>query len=322
MNTSTPLKPAELEPADAFDSKEFRRALGSFPTGVAIITARGPDGEPAGLTCNSFSSVSLEPPLVLWSLRKASKSIEIYKAAKSFAINVLAEDQDHLSQRFATSAITDKFDGVAWTTGYDNIPVIDQCVARFECSMFAQHDAGDHVVFMGRVEKFAVVREEDPLVFYKGAYMMLTQSLRDLAQKGRISHGALAQARRMVYGTLLQLACENGDTADFDAIEQNLEAMDAHIASGHMNERGAAAIRFFDLISQAARNDVMTLIAESLNTLLEHTVKVQTEAAQAAPVYVPGLDPIRREILAALRARDVSAATAAMNVYVERATSH
>jgi flavin reductase (DIM6/NTAB) family NADH-FMN oxidoreductase RutF len=322
MNTSTTLKPADLEPAAAFDSKEFRRALGSFPTGVAIITSRETDGEPAGLTCNSFSSVSLEPPIVLWSLRKASKSINTFKAAKSFAINVLAEDQDHLSQRFATSSIAKKFEGVAWSTGYDNLPLIDQCVARFECRTLAQHDAGDHIVFMGQVEKFEIVREEDSLVFYKGAYMMLTQSLRNLAQKGRISHGALAQARRMVYGTLLQLACENGETADFDAIEKNLQAMDACIAAGHMHERGIAAIRFFDLISQAARNDVMTLIAESLNTLLEHTVKVQTETGQAVPGYVPELDPIRRDILAALRARDVSAATAAMNLYVECATSH
>lgn len=321
MNTSTTVNPTDLEQVAAFDSKEFRRALGSFPTGVAIITSREADGEPAGLTCNSFSSVSLEPPIVLWSLRKASKSIDIFKAAKSFAINVLAEDQDHLSQRFATSAIAKKFDGVAWSTGYDNLPLIDQCVARFECRTLTQHEAGDHIVFMGQVEKFEIVREEDSLVFYKGAYMMLTQSLRNLAQKGRISHGALAQARRLIYGTLLQLACENGDSTDFDAIEQNLQAMDTCIAAGHMHERSIAAIRFFDLISLAARNDVMALIAESLNTLLEYTVKVQSETGQDVPGYVPELDPIRRDILTALRARNVSAAAAAMNSYVECATN-
>lgn len=314
----------ELAPTalPSFDSREFRRALGSFPTGVAIITTRDADGEPSGLTCNSFSSVSLEPPLVLWSLRKASKSIEMFRAAKSFAINVLAEDQDHLSQRFATSSIAKKFEGVAWSTGYEELPLIDQCVARFQCDMFAQHDAGDHIVVIGKVEKFEVVREEDPLVFYKGAYMMLTQSLRDLAQKGRISHRALAQARRVIYGTLLQLACENGEPADFDAIEENLRLMDAHIAAGNMSERMIAAIKFFDLISSAARNDVMTLIAQSLNTLLQHTVKAQVATDQANPVYVPVLDPIRWEILAAMRARDVESAIAAMNLYIERATDH
>jgi flavin reductase (DIM6/NTAB) family NADH-FMN oxidoreductase RutF len=322
MTDTTTLTRAESEPAQTFDSKEFRRALGCFPTGVAIISSREPNGEPTGLTCNSFSSVSLEPPLVLWSLRKASKSIEIYKAAKSFAINVLAEDQDHLSQRFATSSIAKKFDGVAWRIGYDDLPLIDNCVARFECSMFAQHDAGDHIVFMGKVEHFEVVREQDPLVFYKGAYMMLTQSLRELAQKGRISHGALAQSRRMIYGTLLQLACENGEISDFDAIEANLKAMDAHIAAGQLPARAGEALRFFDLISKAARNDVMTLVAESLNTMLEHTVKVQTETSQAAPGYVPALDSIRWDILTALRQRDVAAVTAAMNRYVECATGN
>jgi flavin reductase (DIM6/NTAB) family NADH-FMN oxidoreductase RutF len=317
--SATPM-PLAMQPE--FDVKEFRRALGSFPTGVAIITMRGPNGEPVGLTCNSFSSVSLEPPLVLWSLRKASKSIEIFRASKSFAIHVLAEDQDQLSQRFATSSIANKFEGVASSTGYDELPLIDNCVARFQCSMFAQHEAGDHVIFIGKVEQFEVVREEDPLVFYKGAYMMLTQSLRELAQKGRISHRALAQARRVIYGTLVQLACENGEPADFDAIESNLRLMEAHIASGNMPERMAAALVFFDLISRAARNDVMTLVAQSLNTLLQQTVKAQAEASHASQVYVPELNPIRWNILAAMRAKDVPGAVAAVNLYVERATDH
>ena len=102
----------------SFDHHEYRRTLGSFPTGVAIMTTRDGQGEPTGLTCNSFSSVSLDPPLVLWSLRKASKSIDIFREAKTFAINVLAEDQDHLSQRFATSSILKKFEDVSWSTGY------------------------------------------------------------------------------------------------------------------------------------------------------------------------------------------------------------
>ena len=96
--------------AEPFDTKEYRRAMGVFPTGVAIITTRDSSAEPAGLTCNSFVSVSLEPPLVLWSMRKASKSIEIFRETQSFAINVLAEDQDHLSQRFATTSIENKFE--------------------------------------------------------------------------------------------------------------------------------------------------------------------------------------------------------------------
>ena len=160
----------------SFDQNEYRRALGSFPTGVAIMTTRDGEGEPTGLTCNSFSSVSLDPPLVLWSLRKASKSIDIFREAKSFAINVLAEDQDHLSQRFATSSILKKFENVSWSTGYSLLPLIDDCVARFHCDVSAQHDAGDHIIFLGQVVKYEMVREGDPLVFYKGAYAMLTQT--------------------------------------------------------------------------------------------------------------------------------------------------
>ncbi|VTU26172.1 FMN reductase (NADH) NtaB [Variovorax sp. PBL-H6] len=319
--SSTTMTTPERE-AVAFDPKEFRRALGSFPTGVAIITTRDGEGAPSGLTCNSFSSVSLEPPLVLWSLRKASKSIDTFRAAQSFVINVLAEDQDELSSRFATSSIIQKFEGVAWSTGYRDMPLIDDCVARFECSVFAQHDAGDHVVFIGKVEKFEVVREEDPLVFYKGAYMMLQQSMRELASKGRISHQALADSRRMVYVALLRLACENAQPADFDAIEANLRQMDAQIMARDMPGRMKSAIRFFELISAAAHNEVMSLVARSLNTLLLHTVKAQAATRAAQDVYVPALDPIRWEILSALRARDEAAAVAAVAQYVQRATLH
>lgn len=302
-----------------FDQNEFRRALGSFPTGVAIMTTRDGQDEPIGLTCNSFSSVSLDPPLVLWSLRKASKSIDIFREAKAFAINVLAEDQDHLSQRFATSSILKKFENIAWSTGYSNLPLINDCVARFHCDVFAQHDAGDHIVFIGQVVKYEVVREEDSLVFYKGAYMMLTQSLRGMAQKGTVTHDELAESRLLVYGMLLKLACQNGEESDFIAIENNLQRMDDLIHAGDMTGRMVAAIEFFELISRAAHNEVMGLIAKSLNTLLQHTVKARVEKHDAKLVYVPELDLIRWKILEALRARDKEAAVSAMNAYMKHA---
>jgi flavin reductase (DIM6/NTAB) family NADH-FMN oxidoreductase RutF len=159
-----------------FDLQAYRQAMGSFPTGVAIITTRDAAGEPVGITCNSFSSVSLDPPLVLWCMRKASKSIDVFKATQSFAISVLAEDQDHLSQRFATSSIEKKFESVGWMSGYSDLPLINDCVARFQCSVYQQHDAGDHIMFIGRVEQFDMVREEDSLVFYRGAYASLVKS--------------------------------------------------------------------------------------------------------------------------------------------------
>ena len=197
-------------PLQPFDAKEFRRALGCFPTGVAVITTTDSNGDPVGLTCNSFSSVSLEPPLVLWSLRLNSKSIDIFRQTRAFAINVLANDQDNLSGRFASSSksMREKFDGVAFTAGYGGAPLVDACIARFQCSMFSQHEAGDHVVFMGRVEQFDQGREDNALVFYKGAYMMLAKSLRELAAKGRVAPGELVQARSAVYGNLVRMGAK------------------------------------------------------------------------------------------------------------------
>jgi flavin reductase (DIM6/NTAB) family NADH-FMN oxidoreductase RutF len=178
--------PAEPAPA-AFDARAFRNALGSFPTGVAIITTTGPDGQPIGLTCNSFSSVSLDPPLVSWGLRLSSKNLDTFRQAGAFAINILAEDQKDLSARFASGSIVDKFEGVKHSRGHRGLPLIDDCVASFECDKFAEHMAGDHVLFLGQVVQFDHGRQEDSLVFYKGAYMMLTQSLRELAAKGRMT---------------------------------------------------------------------------------------------------------------------------------------
>ena len=106
-------------------------------------------------------------------MRKASKSIEIFRETQSFAINVLAEDQDHLSQRFATTSIENKFENVAWTSGHLDLPLIEHCVARFQCTTVSKHDAGDHIIFIGKVEHFEVVHESSSLVFYKGGYVKL-----------------------------------------------------------------------------------------------------------------------------------------------------
>jgi flavin reductase (DIM6/NTAB) family NADH-FMN oxidoreductase RutF len=307
------------EPAvPAFDSREFRRALGCFPTGVAIITTRDAQGQPVGLTCNSFSSVSLDPPLVLWSLRTGSKSLAAFRANPAFAINVLADDQVDLSGRFANSAIADKFEGVAHSQGHGGVPLIEACVARFHCSTFAQHEAGDHVVFIGKVERFENERQEDPLVFYKGAYMMLTQSLRDLSAKGRISPAALSQARAEIYAVLLRLACANAREEDLDALETNLGQMDEHLARGDMTARAYAALDFFQLITQAAHNDVLAIVAQSLNTLMHHAVTAKAAAVPWNAMHQPELTPIRRKMLERLRARDAGGAVAALGDYVAR----
>ena len=188
----------------------FRQLLGCFPTGVAVITTRAADGRPAGLTCNSFSSVSLEPPLVLFSLRKASSLLGTFSEADGFAINILSQRQDALSGRFASSKIADKFEGVAWRAGPLGMPVIDDCLASFECSVHARHDAGDHYIFIGEVKHMSGGAADQALVFYKGAYMMLAESLRTLVVQGRLGTADLDEAYRTLYGTLLRLACERG----------------------------------------------------------------------------------------------------------------
>ena len=302
--------PIDTSDLPAFDARAFRNALGSFPTGVAIITTTGTDGKPVGLTCNSFSSVSLEPPLVSWSLRMASKSLDAFRGIRGFAINILAEDQKELSARFANGAIVDKFESVDWRAGHAGLPVIAGCVATFECDKFAEHEAGDHMLFLGRVARFDHGRQEPSLVFYKGAYMMLAESLRELAASGRMAQPQLDEARRLVNCMLLRMACQNGTAEDFDAIDGKIAEIENYTEAAR---RAEASVEFFRLITRAAHNDVLVVVAETLTTLLRHVLK--TDATLRAR---PELVPVRRQILAHLRARDADAAEAEMSHYFDQ----
>lgn len=145
----------------------LRAALSQFATGVTIVTALTADGRRIGLTANSFTSVSLDPPLVLWSLSKRSANLTVFRDARHFAINVLSSDQHALCQRFAQRMEGDRFDGVALATSTRDLPVIDGALACFECEMHAQYEAGDHIVFIGRVEHFRA-GDGDALIFRAG----------------------------------------------------------------------------------------------------------------------------------------------------------
>lgn len=158
-----------------FDSQDFRAACGSFATGIAVITARSAEGELVGFTANSFASVSLDPPLVLFSLGREANCLASFEAAGHFVINILAEEQRALSQRFADPA-GDKWEGVAfecWTTG---APILTGTLASLECRTEAVLDGGDHRVFLGRVVRLAS-REGRPLIFLRGAYHALGDRL-------------------------------------------------------------------------------------------------------------------------------------------------
>ena len=158
------------DPAATFDTREFRRALGTFPTGVAVVTTRAASGAFVGLTINSFSSLSLEPPLVLWSLNVASPNLAVFDRARYFAVNILAEDQVELSKRFA-SQVANKFLDLEVHAGLGGVPLIAGCTACLECRAAARHNGGDHILFIGHVERFGYDTQKRPLVFYAGRYL-------------------------------------------------------------------------------------------------------------------------------------------------------
>ncbi len=157
------------------DARQLRAALGGFATGVTIVTCRDASGQPVGLTVNSFSALSLEPPLVLWSLRLASPSLAAFDAAGHFAINVLAESQVELSRRFA-SAQVGKFDEGLWGEGVCGAPLLAGSAASFECERVSTQSAGDHRLYIGRVRE-AAAQAVPPLLFHGGRYHLLGEIL-------------------------------------------------------------------------------------------------------------------------------------------------
>jgi 3-hydroxy-9,10-secoandrosta-1,3,5(10)-triene-9,17-dione monooxygenase reductase component len=158
-----------------FDSRQLRNALGRFTTGVTIIACTDAAGGYVGLTANSFNSLSLDPPLVLWSLREPSPSLEAFISAPRFAVNVLAEAQVELSRRFA-SAAEDRFADGAWALGEHGSPVLAGCTAVFECETVSQQVVGDHRLFIGRVLACSE-SALPPLVFQAGHYHLLGEIL-------------------------------------------------------------------------------------------------------------------------------------------------
>ncbi len=151
-------------------SREFRDAMGRFATGVTVVTGIGADGGPVGLTVNSFNSVSLEPPLILFSLDRAENSMGPFSDCSHFAVNVLGEHQAELSQAFAARDGADKWIGVSWRPGRNACPLLAGVLATFECTTETTHDGGDHVIFIGRVDHVATAASGRPLLFFQGDY--------------------------------------------------------------------------------------------------------------------------------------------------------
>lgn len=150
------------------DSREFRNALGQFPTGVTIVTTLDPLGNKIGMTANSFSSVSLDPMLVLWSVAKTCKAFKAFTEAKQFAIHVLHANQKQISSQFASNC-DDRFQDIDHATGHGGVPVLREYSARFECDTECLYEGGDHVILLGRVVAFDN-KKLPPLVFHAGRY--------------------------------------------------------------------------------------------------------------------------------------------------------
>jgi flavin reductase (DIM6/NTAB) family NADH-FMN oxidoreductase RutF len=145
--------------------------LGGVPTGVAVVTARTDDGKPIGITINSFSSVSLEPPLVLWSLAKGSPNLPHFAIGRRHIIHVLADHQDDLARRFSSRS-PDKFSGLPFDISQDDIPLLDDCVATFECATRTWYEEGDHVIVIAHVRQIDQ-REREPLLFWGRKFLLL-----------------------------------------------------------------------------------------------------------------------------------------------------
>ena len=154
---------------DPVNNKQaFRSALGKFPTGVTVITCKKNDGEMIGMTASSFNSVSLDPPLVLWSVDKSARSAQAFTDSDDFAVHVLADDQQEMSNLFAKQG-ADKFADVDVTECENGVPLLEDYCARFRCTMEHQYEGGDHVIIVGRVVDFEC-NDKRPLVFQGGRY--------------------------------------------------------------------------------------------------------------------------------------------------------
>jgi flavin reductase (DIM6/NTAB) family NADH-FMN oxidoreductase RutF len=158
----------------SLDSRTFRDALGQFATGVAVVTVRTSAGDTLGLTINSFASVSLDPPLILWSIDRSSDRFQVFMEANHFAVNVLSDECLPLSQRLSRKGERHLHDEPHFIGKHD-VPLLERALAHFECRVEARHEAGDHVIFIGRVLSFNHSPDRRPLVYYRGRYRSISE---------------------------------------------------------------------------------------------------------------------------------------------------
>lgn len=155
----------------AIEKNQLRQVMGHFATGVTIITTLSKSGQLHGLTANAFTSVSLEPPLLLISVDKKAESYPAFEESKVFTVNILADDQEALSRKFAVSG-GNKFEGVAYRIGANGAPILEGALTYIECTLYAAYEGGDHSLYLGEIQQ-AETREGKPLLFFRGGYRAL-----------------------------------------------------------------------------------------------------------------------------------------------------
>jgi (E)-2-((N-methylformamido)methylene)succinate hydrolase len=194
QETNALLSALLAERLSGFDNRELRSAFGSFMTGVTIVTTAGTEGQPRGFTANSFTSVSLEPPLLMICIGKSAASVEVFRQARGFAVNILSESQKDTSVLFASKR-PDKFDATRWRPGPFGSPLIEGSAAWFDCARYQVIDAGDHIILMGHIEAFSY-SDANPLGYARGHY--ITLGLEQAAVN------AASSASRTVVGAILE----------------------------------------------------------------------------------------------------------------------
>lgn len=213
----------------AVDGRAFRRCLGQFATGVTIITTRHGDSL-VGMAVNSFSAVSLDPPLVLWSIRRESVSLPAFLEAGHYSVNVLADSQVEVSQLFGSSK-PDKFKQVAWFAGRQGAPLLEHALAHLECSLETVHEGGDHLILVGRVQHYARF-EGAPLLFTQGQYGV-SQNHPDLGGPVNSSVSSVSQGKDDLFLTLLKSTSQHMSTL----FEGHRQALGLTMASGRILKR-------------------------------------------------------------------------------------
>ncbi len=260
---STPAEPAETV---TFDTGHFRRVLGHFATGVAIITAAGPTG-PAGMVVSSFTSVSLEPPLVAFLPDKSSTSWPSIEAAGSFCVNVLSAGQEEVCRQFARKGV-DKYAGISWRPAPSGAPVLEGVMAWIDCDLVQTFESGDHYIAIGQVRQLDAV-EGVPLVFFQGAYAQLDESpasaSSDAPEESLLTPGTV---------TLAELARLTGtDTAALAEYARSTDGLVDEIVGGYVRS-------FHDLCldierhSTSARDGIRDLVDAAFDSMAANRVAI------------------------------------------------